>query len=138
MWNLLLVAFGLISIGHGAIEHLENSVRCLDSTFRYKKLPRRNNRMLVHTQLAVFGIYSMDAANMELTGEFYLLQEWRDPRCQYMTLPGQNSLTLFQTPQGVSHPGLKNLWQPDTHVLNARTSSTLETVTHIWPAGQVV
>jgi len=48
----------------------------------------------------------MSATNMELSGEFYLLQIWDDRRCKYQTMPGQNSLTLFSNPAtGISHPG---------------------------------
>ena len=29
-------------------------------------------------------------------------------------------LTLYSGPEGMSHKGLQNLWQPDTHFLNAK------------------
>ncbi len=37
----------------------------------------------------------------------------------------------------MSHPGLANLWHPDTHILNAKTSHRPETVTKIRSSGDV-
>ena len=37
----------------------------------------------------------------------------------------------------MSHPGLSNLWQPDTHFLNAKKSFRPETVTRINFSGLV-
>ena len=47
-------------------------------------------------------------------------------------------LTLYSRPAEGSvwtHPGLNNLWQPDTYVLNAKKLSRPETVTHIYAKG---
>ncbi len=54
-------------------------------------------------------------------------------------LKGQGStLLLYQTEGGeMSHPGLANLWHPDTHVLNAKSSHRPETVTKIKSSGTV-
>ena len=53
--------------------------------------------------------------------------------------PEQGSvLTLYSRPAEGSvwtHPGLNNLWQPDTYVLNAKKLSRPETVTHIYAKG---
>ena len=55
---------------------------------------------------------------------------------------GQGSvLTLYARPsEGPTwtHEGLNNLWQPDTHVLNAKRLSRPETVTHIYATGGIV
>ena len=76
-----------------------------------------------------------------MSGEFYLLQKWWDPRCKFQPLPAPHTpndrLTMFSTKRGDSHPGLKNLWQPDTQVMNSRKSSVKETIIHIWSSGQV-
>ena len=52
---------------------------------------------------------------------------------------GQGSvLTLYARPSEGStwtHEGLNNLWQPDTHVLNAKKLTRPETVTNIYAAG---
>jgi hypothetical protein len=37
----------------------------------------------------------------------------------------------------LSHPGLANLWQPDTHLLNGKKVSKPETITHIYSFGKV-
>jgi hypothetical protein len=56
-------------------------------------------------------------------------------------LVGQGvSLTLYARPgegSAWTHAGLDNLWQPDTHVLNAKKLSRPETVTHIRATGIV-
>ena len=46
-------------------------------------------------------------------------------------------LTLYSGPEGMSHKGLQNLWQPDTHFLNAKSSSKSEVVTWIKNIGMV-
>ena len=46
-------------------------------------------------------------------------------------------LTLYSGPEGMSHKGLQNLWQPDTHFLNAKSSSKSEVVTWIKNIGLV-
>ena len=37
----------------------------------------------------------------------------------------------------LSHPGLANLWQPDSHLLNGKKISRPETITHISSMGKV-
>ena len=37
----------------------------------------------------------------------------------------------------MSHPGLANLWRPDTHIVNAKSSHRPETVTKLRSSGQV-
>lgn len=58
-----------------------------------------------------------------------------------VSIKGQGSvLTLYARPGEGStwtHAGLDNLWQPDTQVLNAKTLSRPETVTHIQALGTV-
>lgn len=52
-----------------------------------------------------------------------------------------STLTLYARPGEGStwtHSGLNNLWQPDTHVLNAKKLSRPETVTHISTKGIVI
>ncbi len=47
-------------------------------------------------------------------------------------------MLLYSSEGGeMSHPGLTNLWHPDTHVLNAKSSSRPETVTKIRSSGKV-
>ena len=48
-----------------------------------------------------------------------------DRKCAFRGLPRQGSvLTLYSGPEGkMSHKGLQNLWQPDTHFLNAKSAS---------------
>lgn len=53
-----------------ATKQLLNQVDCLDSSLRYQVLPKIHQRsnqksqLLIHTQLAVFGIYDVSASNM--------------------------------------------------------------------------
>ena len=68
----------------------------------------------------------------------YYRQTWVDSKCGFRGLPRQGSvLTLYSGPEGDSHEGLRNLWQPDTHFLNAKESSKLEVVTWIKNIGVV-
>ena len=61
-----------------------------------------------------------------------------DRKCAFRGLPRQGSvLTLYSGPEGMSHKGLQNLWQPDTHFLNAKSSSKSEVVTWIKNIGLV-
>ena len=114
---------------------LENKIPCLDRSLRYQKRPKPHTT--VSAQMGVLGIYALSEHDMEMKADIYLYQKWTDYRCKFNSVTGQNNLTIYSRPNGLSHRGLQNLWQPDTHLLNAKTTELPETVTHIWKRGAV-
>jgi hypothetical protein len=72
----------------------------------------------------MIAIHSLSSSNMDLTADLYLYQSWTDLRCAFRPLPGQGTkLTLYSGQStDISHAGLSNLWQPDTHFLNAKVN----------------
>ena len=114
---------------------LENEVPCLDRSLRYQKRPQL--RTNVQVQVGILGIHSFCSSNMEMNADIYLYQSWNDHRCTFDSVTGQHNLTIYARPNGLTHRGLQNLWQPDTHLLNAKRIALPETVTHIWKRGKV-
>ena len=66
---------------------LESKVRCLDKSFRYRKRPDSN--MKIMTELAIMSIDSISSAKMELSADVYLIHEWIDRRCSWSAIPGK-------------------------------------------------
>ncbi len=56
------------------LEKMENSVQCLDKSFRYKKPPQHN--MKVKVQVAILSIDSLSSRKMDLSTDVYLTHEW--------------------------------------------------------------
>ena len=115
---------------------LENNIPCLDRSLRYQKRPM--SLTTVDVQMGILGIHSFSSSHMEMHADIYLYQSWTDHRCMFESATGQHNLTIYARPNGLTHRGLQNLWQPDTHLLNAKKSSEPETVTHIWKRGKVL
>ena len=115
----------------------ENEVPCLDrSDIRYQRRPYP--RTAVEVQIGILGIYSISSSKMEMKADIYLYQSWTDYRCKFEPKNNKTSnLTIYARPNGLTHKGLQNLWQPDTHLLNAKATKLPETVTHIWQRGKV-
>jgi gamma-aminobutyric acid receptor subunit beta len=118
-------------------DFLENKVHCLDKSIRYRKRP--TSLVTVRSTLSIIAIHSLSSVNMELTADVYLSQTWLDRRCAFRGLPGQGTVLTLYSGQGtqMSHTGLANLWQPDTHFLNAKKSTRPEVVTRILSVGIV-
>ena len=75
-----------------------------------------------------------------MSGEFYLMQKWFDSRCHFRPMPaphGPQSPITMTSGRKESHPGLQNLWQPDTQVLNSRKTKIRESTVQIWASGYV-
>ena len=87
--------------------------------------------------MGFLGVYSFSTSHMDMKADLYLYQKWSDIRCKFNATNGQNNLTIYTRPDGKSHRGLQNLWQPDTHILNAKAFQNKETVTHIEQRGIV-
>ena len=114
---------------------IENTIPCLDRSLRYQKRPRPLTT--VHVQIGILGIHSLSSSDMEMNADVYLYQSWIDQRCIFESATGQHNVTIYARPNGLTHKGLQNLWQPDTHILNAKRMAHPETVTHIWKRGKV-
>ena len=114
---------------------LENEIPCLDRSMRYQKRPKSHT--MVSIQMGILGIYSFSSSHMQLKTDIYLYQKWSDYRCKFEPLNGQENLTIYTRSNGLTHKGLQNLWQPDTHILNAKATNISETVTHILQRGMV-
>ena len=116
---------------------LENSIPCLDvESQQYQKRPKPHT--IINIQLGLLGVYSFSASHMELKADIYMYQEWADIRCRFNATNGQRNLTIYTSPSGRSHRGLENLWQPDTQILNSKSTEITETVTHIENKGVVI
>ena len=115
---------------------LENTIPCLDRSLRYQKRPM--NLTIVDVQMGILGIHSFSSSDMEMNADIYLYQSWTDHRCMFQSTTGQHNVTIYARPNGLTHKGLQNLWQPDTHLLNAKKCTEPETVTHIWKRGKVL
>ena len=114
---------------------LEDQIPCLDRSQQYQKRPR--NVTTIHVQIGILGIHSFSSSDMEMSADIYLYQDWTDHRCIFESTTGQHNITIYARPNGLTHKGLQNLWQPDTHLLNAKKIESPETVTHIWKRGKV-
>ena len=114
---------------------VENIIPCLDKSLRYQKRPKTPT--WIDVQVGILGIHSFHSSDMEMNGDIYLYQSWTDHRCMFESVTGQHNLTIYERPNGLTHKGLQNLWQPDTHLLNAKHVENPETVTHIWKRGKV-
>ena len=115
---------------------LENDIPCLDRSLQYQKRPM--SLTTVHVQTGILGIHSFSSHDMEMNADFYLYQSWIDHRCIFDSKTGQHNVTIYARPNGLTHRGLQNLWQPDTHLLNSKRTALPETVTHIWKRGKVL
>ena len=115
---------------------LENEIPCLDDQYqKYQKRPQRHT--VINVQIGFLGVYSLSTSNMDWKADLYLYQKWSDVRCKFDAKNNQTTLTIYTRPNGKSHKGLQNMWQPDTHILNAKSSNTTEIVTHITNRGMV-
>ena len=115
---------------------LENSIPCLDvKSQQYQKRPKPHTR--INIQLGLLGVYSFCASRMELKSNIYMYQKWTDIRCRFNATNGQRNLTIYTRSNGKSHRGLENLWQPDTQILNSKSTEITESVTHIENNGMV-
>ena len=79
------------------LERLENTVKCLDEDFRYRKRPSK--LMEVQSQVAILSIDAISSAKMELSSNVYLEHEWYDHRCIWRPLRGivvLNSSLFFE------------------------------------------
>ncbi len=144
MWSSAILAF--VFLGAAVLadplpnpdqDFLENKVPCLDRSIRYRKRP--TSLVKVRSTLSIIAIHSLSSVNMDLTADVYLTQTWLDRRCAFRGLPGQGTVLTLYSGQNTetSHPGLANLWQPDTHFLNAKRSAKPEVVTRILSVGIV-
>ena len=107
----------------------------MDESQHYQKRPEPHT--VINVQMGLLGVYSFSASHMDLKADIYLHQNWSDVRCQFNATNGQSNLTIYTSPKGKSHRGLENLWQPDTQILNSKSSEETETVTHIEYDGTV-
>ena len=114
---------------------LEDQIPCLDRSQQYQKRPM--NTTTVQVQVGILGIHSFSSSDMEMNADLYLYQDWTDHRCIFDSKTGQHNITIYARPNGLTHKGLQNLWQPDTNLLNAKKVENPETVTHIWKRGKV-
>ena len=115
---------------------LENEIPCLDDQYqKYQKRPQHHT--VINVQIGFLGVYSLSTSNMDLKADLYLYQKWSDVRCKFDAKNNQTTLTIYTRPNGKSHKGLQNMWQPDTHILNAKSSNTTEIVTHMTNRGMV-
>ena len=64
------------------------------------------------------------------------MQKTAQKICQFKQR--NNAHFISTTGNVLSHPGLANLWQPDTHLLNAKSIAKPETITHISMMGKVI
>ncbi len=98
-----------------------------------------NSYLVVSAHLRIVSLHALSSEHMDLTADVYLWQRWVDRRCAFRPLQGQGSMLMLYSSEGgeMSHPGLANLWHPDTHVLNAKRSHRPETVTKIRSSGVV-
>ena len=116
---------------------VEDEIPCLDKSIRYQKRPKRHTTIRV--EIGILAIHEFSSSKMDMKAELYLYQTWTDIRCKFTSQTGRNNLTIYTRPNGETHRGLQNLWQPDTHVLNAKATGEMrpEIVTHIWKRGKV-
>ena len=84
LWICEFISGVISKLGEDVL--LESKVRCLDKSFRYRKRP--NSNMKIMTELAIMSIDSISSAKMELSADVYLIHEWIDRRCSWSAIPG--------------------------------------------------
>ena len=85
LWICQFISGVISKLGEDVL--LESKVRCLDKSFRYRKRPDSN--MKIMTELAIMSIDSISSAKMELSADVYLIHEWIDRRCSWSAIPGK-------------------------------------------------
>ena len=76
--------------------------------------------MEVGVEISLVSISSINLARMELSLDLHLAQFWRDSRCRFKMLPGQERAVTLQG-YGLQDR-LEHLWLPDTFIINAVTT----------------